>query len=50
MVKQFGDLNAVLDAQIDDLEMVDGIGEIRAKRITESLKKLHDRAIFENGL
>ena len=50
LVKSFKSFQHILVAEIDDLDKVDGIGEIRAKTIKQSLKKMQEQFAFDNIL
>ncbi len=43
LVQVFDNFQNILVASIDELDDVDGIGEVRAKAIKEGLRHLHDR-------
>jgi diadenylate cyclase len=40
LVKKFGDLPKILDSSLEELDSIEGIGEVRAKRIKEGLIRL----------
>ncbi len=48
IVKKFNTFQYVLAADIQTLDEVDGIGEIRAKTIRQSLKRMQEQYIFDN--
>lgn len=50
LVKSFKSFQHILVAEIDDLDQVDGIGEVRAKSIKQSLKKMQEQFAFDNIL
>ena len=50
VVKKFETLSNVLEASIENLDDVDGIGEIRAKSIKNSLSRMREQYIFENNI
>ena len=50
LVKSFKSFQHVLLAEISDLDKVDGIGEVRAKTIKQSLKKMQEQFAFDNIL
>ena len=50
LVKSFKSFQHILVAEIDDLDKVDGIGEIRAKTIKQNLKKMQEQFAFDNIL
>ncbi|MCC5950431.1 MAG: DNA integrity scanning diadenylate cyclase DisA [Nitriliruptoraceae bacterium] len=47
LVESFGNLPAVMEASIDDLDDVDGVGESRARHIQEGLRRLAEVALLE---
>ncbi|NIZ92246.1 DNA integrity scanning diadenylate cyclase DisA [Kineococcus rubinsiae] len=47
LVDQFGDLQKLLAASIDDLMTVDGVGEQRARAVREGLSRLAESSILE---
>ena len=47
IVKKFKNLQSILSADIDELDEVDGIGEVRAKSIVQTLKKMQEQLVFE---
>jgi diadenylate cyclase len=47
LVDKFGSLDRLLDASLDDLNTVDGIGEARARSIKEGLARLAESSILE---
>ncbi len=47
LVDKFGTLDRLLDATLDDLNTVDGIGEARARSIKEGLARLAESSILE---
>ncbi|MDO5707115.1 MAG: DNA integrity scanning diadenylate cyclase DisA [Andreesenia angusta] len=49
-VEMFGSLRNVMRATIDELDAVDGIGEIRAKSIKDGLKRLKEMISMEKYL
>ena len=48
LVKSFKSFQHILLAEINDLDKVDGIGEVRAKTIKQSLKKMQEQFAFDN--
>lgn len=48
LIKYFKSFQHILLADIEDLDMVDGIGAIRAKTIKQSLKRMQEQFIFDN--
>lgn len=47
MVEHFGGLQKLLAAGIDDLQVVDGVGETRARSVREGLSRLAETSILE---
>ena len=43
----FGGLQKLLAAGIDDLQAVDGVGELRARSVREGLSRLAESSILE---
>ena len=46
LVKKFKTLNGIMDASISDLDEVDGIGEVRAQNINQSLRKMKEQYLY----
>lgn len=46
LVKQFKTLNGILDASITELDDVDGIGEVRAQNINQSLRRMKEQYLY----
>lgn len=47
LVEHFGTLQKLLSASIDDLQTVDGVGELRARSVREGLSRLAESTILE---
>ena len=47
VVEHFGSLQKLLAASVDDLTLVEGVGELRAKSLREGLSRLADSSILE---
>jgi diadenylate cyclase len=47
MVEHFGNLQKLLAASVEDLQAVDGVGEMRARSIREGLSRLAESSILE---
>lgn len=47
LVSEFKDLKGVIKASISQLDDVDGIGEIRAKNISDGLKRMREQTLFD---
>ena len=50
LVKSFKSFQHILVADIGELDKVEGIGEVRAKTIKQSLKKMQEQFAFDNIL
>ncbi|MBM7624987.1 DNA integrity scanning diadenylate cyclase DisA [Sporohalobacter salinus] len=50
LVDSFSDFQAILNASIDELDDVDGVGEVRAQAIKEGLKRLRDQSLLEQRM
>ena len=50
LVKSFKSFQHILEADIPALDEVDGIGEIRARTIKQSLKRMQEQFVFDNVL
>ncbi len=48
LIKNFKSFQHIVEADIPDLDDVEGIGEIRAKAIKRSLKRMQEQFIFDN--
>lgn len=48
LVKSFKSFQYILAADIQELDDVEGIGEVRAKNIKQSLKRMQEQFIFDN--
>ncbi len=48
MIKSFKSFQHILMADIDKLDEVEGIGEVRAKAIKQSLKRMQEQFVFDN--
>jgi diadenylate cyclase len=47
LVETFGSLQRILNASIEELDEVEGIGEVRAKAIKEGLKRYRDQILLD---
>ena len=47
LVDHFGGLQKLLAASIDDLQAVEGVGELRARSVREGLSRLAESSILE---
>lgn len=50
LVKAFGGLSAVMEATIEALDDVEGIGEVRAKAIKEGLRRLREQVLVDSHI
>jgi diadenylate cyclase len=50
LVKRFGKFSAIVSATVSELDDVEGIGEIRAKKIKEGLKRIWDQLTSDRHL
>ncbi len=50
LVQDFGSLEHIISASLEDLDKVEGIGEVRAKNIKRSLKRMQEQFVFDNIL
>lgn len=50
LVSTFGNLQEILSASTDELDDVDGIGEVRANAIKEGLKRLRDQVLLDRHI
>ena len=47
LVSSFKSFQHILDADIQDLDDVDGIGEVRARTIKQTLRRMQEQFMFE---
>lgn len=47
IVSKFGNLQGILQASIEDLDVVEGVGAVRAKAIWEGLKRIKEHSFLE---
>lgn len=48
LIKKFKSLQYIISADIPELDDVDGIGEVRARTIKQSLKRMQEQFVFDN--
>ena len=48
LLKSFKSFQHILVADINDLDKVDGIGEVRAEAIKQYLRKMQEQFAFDN--
>lgn len=47
LIGSFGDLRGVLNASIEELDEVEGIGEVRARAIKDGLRRIREQALID---
>lgn len=50
LIKEFKELNNVIEADIDELDIVEGIGEARAKAIKDGLKRIREQILLNKKI
>jgi len=50
LMRTFGNLQKVLNASIEELDRVDGIGEVRIKTIKDGLKRLQEQVLLDRHI
>ena len=50
LVKSFKSFGQILDADIPQLDEVEGIGEVRARTIKQALRRMQEQFVFENSI
>ncbi len=50
LVKTFGSLSSVMEATIEELDDVEGIGEVRARAIKEGLRRLREQVLVDSHI
>ena len=48
LIKSFKSFQHILVADIEALDEVEGIGEVRARTIKQSLKRMQEQFVFDN--
>ena len=48
MNKLLGDFQHIIRASIEELDDVEGIGEVRAKNIKQGIKRMHEQVIYDS--
>ena len=48
IVKGLGNFQHVIRASIEELDEIDGIGEVRAKNIKQGIKRMHEQVIYDS--
>ena len=48
MIKNFKSFQHILIASIEQLDEVEGIGEVRARTIKQALKRMQEQYVFDN--
>ncbi len=50
LVDEFGDLNEINVASLDELDEVEGVGEVRAQAIKDGLRRLRDQVLLDRHI
>ena len=50
VVEAFGVLDRIMEADVQELDEVEGIGEVRAKKIKKGLKRLQEKHYIDRQL
>jgi diadenylate cyclase len=50
LVQHYNNLNEIINASTDELDDVDGIGEIRAQAIKDGLRRLRDQVLLDRHI
>ncbi len=50
LVKEFQDLSTIVDATIEELDEVEGIGEVRARAIKDGLRRIREQVLVDSHL
>ena len=50
LIKEFKELNNVIEADIDELDIVEGIGEARARAIKDGLKRIREQILLNKKI
>ncbi|MFP4662536.1 MAG: DNA integrity scanning diadenylate cyclase DisA [Halanaerobiales bacterium] len=50
LVEQFNDLQSIINASPDELDDVEGIGEVRAQAIKDGLRRLRDQVLLDRHI
>lgn len=50
LVQQFGDLPSIMGATLEELDNVEGIGEVRARAIQNGLRRLREQVLLDRHL
>lgn len=50
LVEEFDDLQSIINASPDELDDVDGIGEVRAQAIKDGLRRLRDQVLLDRHI
>lgn len=50
LVEEFGDLNEINVASLDELDEVEGVGEVRAQAIKDGLRRLRDQVLLDRHI
>ena len=47
LIERFKNLSGIIDASIEELDEVEGIGEVRARYISNGLKRMREQTLFD---
>ncbi len=50
LIEHFSDLSSIVEATSEELDEVDGVGEVRARSIKEGLKRLRDQVLLDRHI
>jgi len=50
IIEEFGDLNEINVASLDELDEVEGVGEVRAQAIKDGLRRLRDQVLLDRHI
>ena len=48
MIQKFDNFQGIINASVETLDDIEGIGEVRAKAILDGVKRIHEQIIWEN--
>ena len=48
LIQNFDSFQHIIEASIEDLDNVEGIGEVRARNIKNSLNRMQEQFVFDN--
>ncbi|OEF97967.1 DNA integrity scanning diadenylate cyclase DisA [Desulfuribacillus alkaliarsenatis] len=50
LIEYYGKLTNIVNASMEELDLIDGIGEVRAKLIADGLRRIREQAFFERHI